>query len=437
MGQEKDALKESASIIQEIEERLEQAISKKKGQIEKDLEERIKREKEEAEKEIEKIEKDFTEEKQALTSYRDTVREYEDNKVSLRNQIKEHLDKAVQFQREIETLTANTLQELHNVDELSRKLEDIHKKAEEKASVLKKDLEEKFGVSAELLKTREYKEVELNLEQELEKLKKIKELLAIPEAEGKEQAEEEEEKKVEEKEEKEEEMAEEEKAEEKAGAEEIEAEKVKGKKEEKLEEETEVEPQVPEEEKIKEEEPEAVKEGGEKELEAETRQKLEDLSKTLENYQKAETIEENGEISYFQKNDKIVLDGKGLILALNNRLDEAKKLYAKLPHSESPKDQFFMKQEIIKHQEALRKVILRGVSMCEKEDCSLPSYTLDILNMDVLKEILEKLNMENWSNEEDFSFFEKYTKNLKDNYDARIAPPETYLKSIVEELGIE
>jgi hypothetical protein len=79
---------------------------------------------------------------------------------------------------------------------------------------------------------------------------------------------------------------------------------------------------------------------------------------------------------------------------------------------------------------------MRGVSMCEKENCALPSYTADILNKDVLKDILEKLNMENWSNQDDFTFFEKYAKNLKTNYYSRITPPAIYLKSIIDELKI-
>ena len=45
--------------------------------------------------------------------------------------------------------------------------------------------------------------------------------------------------------------------------------------------------------------------------------------------------------------------------------------------------------------------------------------------------------MENWSNEDDFTFFEKYAKNLKTNFYSRITPPAIYLKSIIDELEIE
>lgn len=75
--------------------------------------------------------------------------------------------------------------------------------------------------------------------------------------------------------------------------------------------------------------------------------------------------------------------------------------------------------------------------MCEKENCSLPKYTLEILNVDVLKNILEKVSMGNWSNQDDFTSFDNYTKALKDAFYSRITPPAFYLKSIIDELNIE
>jgi len=400
MGKEKGNFKESTSIIEEIEEQLGEALSKKKDEIEKELEERIKREKEEAKKRIEDIEKEFAEEKQALKSYKDTIKEYENNKLKLRDQIKEHLDMAIQFQSDIESLTAKTLEELKALGELNKRLEDLHKEAEEKASVLKKNLEDRFGIVAEVIETNEISEVDIDLDRELSKLKKIKELLTSPAealAEETEEAKEEAEE-MEEVAEKVEEMPEEEEG--------IPA------------------PEVPSEEEL-----EQVELGGEPTFQG--------AFETLEEFRKTESTEDNGEISYFVKDNKVVMDGECLVSALGNNLDEAKKLYIKLNQTESPKDQFFIKQEIIRHQESLRKVIMRSVSMCEKENCSLPSYTADILNMDLLKDILEKLTMENWSNQDDFTFFEKYAKNLKTNFYSRITPPAIYLKSIIDELEIE
>jgi len=52
-----------------------------------------------------------------------------------------------------------------------------------------------------------------------------------------------------------------------------------------------------------------------------------------------------------------------------------------------------------------------------------------------LKEILDKLNLDNWSNEEEFNAFETLTARIKDAFYKRITPPAFYLKSIVQELG--
>jgi len=116
-------------------------------------------------------------------------------------------------------------------------------------------------------------------------------------------------------------------------------------------------------------------------------------------------------------------------------LEEAKKLYLKLSQTESPKEQFFIKQEIINQQEILRKYILRNLKMCEREGAVLPEFTTAILNLDSLKDILEKLSMENWSNPGDFNSFRTLIESLKDAYYAKITPPVYYLKSLIEELG--
>lgn len=417
MKENKDILKESASFIKDIEARLKEAISKKKKEIENELEKKIRRNREEAREKIDQIEKDFAEEKLILTNYLDIIREYENNKLNLRNQIKEQLDKTIQFQKKIEALTAQSLEELKKVSDLYHRLEELHKEVEKKTAVLKKDLEERFGIVADVLKTSELKEEELNLDEELAKLIRIKELLTSSEEERAKSVEEgkEEEKQIvgSEKEIEKEEEYYNEKAYEKEG----------------------IEPAISEEKKTKEDE--LLSEEVCKKVALNSEIAIQDTRKALQEYRKSETEEDKGEIIYFQKNDKIILDVEGLISALNNRLDEAKKLYLKLIQTESLKDQFFIKRQIIIHQEALRKIVLRNISMCEKEKCSLPGYTQDILNMDVLKKILDMLSMENWSDENDFTNFEKYTINLKEKYDARINPPAPYLKSIMEELGIE
>ncbi len=80
--------------------------------------------------------------------------------------------------------------------------------------------------------------------------------------------------------------------------------------------------------------------------------------------------------------------------------------------------------------------MLNIIRICEKDTFLLPYYTQDILNVDVFKIILEKVSMENWSNQEDFNSFDEYDSRLKDAFYERITPPTEYLNSIMKELKI-
>jgi len=161
-----------------------------------------------------------------------------------------------------------------------------------------------------------------------------------------------------------------------------------------------------------------------------------DALEILEKYKKAEP-EEEAEVIYYENDDIKILDSECIVSAVLSRLEEAEKLYKKLAKTESPIDQFFVKQEIIRSQEALRGVILAGTRMLEKESCTLPQYTIGVINMDVLKEILEKLSMQNWSKKTDFNLFNEYAAKLKKDYYARISSLVDYLKSLIDELGLE
>jgi translation initiation factor 2 beta subunit (eIF-2beta)/eIF-5 len=156
----------------------------------------------------------------------------------------------------------------------------------------------------------------------------------------------------------------------------------------------------------------------------------------LERYKKTEP-EEEAEVIYYENDDKKILDSEYIVSAVFSRLEEAEKLYKKLSKTESPIDQFFVKQEIIRSQEALRGVILAGTRMLEKESCTLPEYTIGVMNMDVLKETLEKLSMQNWSKKTDFNLFNEYATRLKKDFYARISVLVDYLKSLLDELGLE
>lgn len=415
MPKNKEILEDKSLIIEEVKDQLEKIFDKKKTEIEKELEGKIQQDKNEAKKKIDQIEKELEEEKEALVKYRTALTAIENNKADTKGQIKEHIAKAVQSLAEIESMTAQTLEELKKVNELSQKLEEFHQAAEEKTDILRKDLEEKFGIVTEGLETKELEDVDLK--QELTRLKRIKELLSPTETTEPVTNTIKETRKVEE---------------------EIEESEVN--KEDELQV---AEPKMNEasESSLSEENEEKNKEAlaeGESEkstLKGET--SFQEAFETLARFRKSEKAKNDGELSYFQNKGKMILDGENLISNLNRDLDEAKKLFIKLTKVGSSKEQFFIKQEIIRYQKSLRKTILGSVRLCEKETCSLPKYTLDILNIDVLKDILEKVSMENWSNQDDFHSFNEFAKRIKDAYYERITPWAAYLKSVIEELGIE
>lgn len=160
-----------------------------------------------------------------------------------------------------------------------------------------------------------------------------------------------------------------------------------------------------------------------------------DALEVLSKFKKTEP-EEGGEVCYYEYNERIIVDSECLINAMQNHLGEGKKLYEKLAQTEAPKDQFFVKQEIIRHQEALRGMIEIATKILEKENSSLPQHTMQVINEKVLKELLENLSMQNWSNQDDFTFFDEYARKIKLEFDASTDPKVEFLKSIIAALGI-
>jgi len=451
MKKEKETTFESVSIIEEIENQLEEILSRKKESIEKELEEKIRREKEEAQKRIQAIEEELSEEKQTLSTYRALFAEFEEKKQEIKTQIKDHLARAIELQSQIENMTAQTMNELKVVSELNQELEKLHHEALEKATSLKKTLEEKYGIVAELPESNGDTEVGVDLKRELLKLKKIKELLESNEVyleplekEGPESTSEEREETVKEEvetefeadeevklaAESEEKEKEEEEEEVKAGAEEVVLEDVGEK--------IEVEKEVLEAELSAEVKEQKGEEVGTEEVKEEEKPAqgsgLEDIYNLLEKYRKEEKIEGNGTISFYENEGKIIVDSEYLVSKMSEYVEEAKKLYIKLSQTESPREQFFVKQDIIRFQEELRKMMLGVVELCEKESCNLPEFTSEIINKEVIKDILERVTLGNWSNQEDFAAFDMYAREIKNAFNSVLTPPEKYLEAIHREL---
>jgi len=414
MPQDHDVFNESARVIDEIENQLDKILQKKIGQIDENLEVTILKAREEAGRERETVEKDISKEKNALAEYRNMIREAEAERASLIGDVREHFKKILQFQQEIEGLAKSTAEEIRAVNEIQSKLEETRERTAERAAFLKNDLRERFGIVADVPEEKE-EPLRMDLELELEKLRKIKELLAMESAakniqgivgpaDGDE------------------------------GPSDVSkprnGEEPKGLRIPKIQdliESSEAAPEKPEgptsPADLQPAQPEEAPAIGEEELAA-----------FLDSCRKSEPSDGWGEIELFQRGEKAVIDGERLVAAVEKNLEESRRLIEKLSQTESPKDQFFIKQELVNYQEGLRALFLRIVKMTEKGAWSLPRFTRDVLNIQILRAFLERLSMENWSNADEFGLFATGAKDMQAAFKAKIQPRTDYLRSLKEEI---
>jgi hypothetical protein len=462
-------LDESTVVIQEIESNLEKALQKRKDEVEHELQEKIRREKEESERKLSEIETEFEKDRGTIKEFRGLVSEFESARQTLKKEIEDHLQRAMRYQQDIEKLTSLTLAELNKVDELSQQLVDLRQSSERRVAEIRSRLQDRFGIPGPAPSRPEPVEVpESDLEQELIKLKRIKQLLeedtlsaetapdqASPEAVFPE-----------------------------AGVREADGPPVPSEPESRaaepgaaasprvdfkmpeinqfIEDFMKREPssvagpdalhEIPE--PLPEEIPKAMSESqlpevlpdgiagaghgiGEPKPETPPGDEPKDLQavfQALDPYRKTESVDDAHDITYYQKGPRTILDGESLVRAGLHVLLSGRKLLQKLGQTDSPKDQFFIKQELINDQETLRKVVLRAVKMCDKESASLPHFTADVLNLGVLKDILDRLTLDNWSNPDSFKAFDVSFEQLKETFSRMTTPPANYLRSILDEL---
>jgi hypothetical protein len=342
------------------------------------------------------------------------IREAEAERASLLGGIRDHFKKILRFQDEIEGLAKATAEEIRAVNEIQGRLEETRVRTAERAAFLKNDLRERFGIVADVPEEKE-EPLRMDLELELEKLRKIKELLAMEsaaksiqgmmgQAEGFEPPEE---------------LAHPQNGEEQVGLKVPEIQELiesSGP--------TEGEPDGPT----------SAAEAPPPATEDERTASEEELEEFLDACRRTEPSDGWGEIHYLQRGDRAVVDGERLISVIDKTIEESRRLSEKLGQTESPKDQFFIKQELINWQEGLRAIFLRTLKMCEKGTWSLPRFTRDVLNTQVMRVFLERLSMENWSNPDEFGLFSDSVKELRTAFEAKIQSRAAYLRSLKEEV---
>ena len=418
MEHDPNIFRDSSQVIQEVEDQLERILQNKFRDVDAELVERINREKEAARQRKEEIEREFAKEKTALTDYRVVIRDFEEQRAGLLNEARDRFQKVLKFQAEIEKLAKSTVDEIKRVNEIQERLEDLRTKTSERAAFLKNDLKERFGIVADVMEE-EPKPLGLDLDKELEKLRKIKDLLAIESAAaslgrmGGEAA-------------RREDLAVMDAVADSAGVEIPELQDLIAGPTAPDNPETPTE-EAPPVETALEPAPEPVPDACEMDSE-------EDLVAFLENCRRTEPANGSGEIHYFQKDKVIIADPEKILAAVDRTLEEAQRLSLKLGQTESPKDQFFIKQELINWQEGLRALFLRVIKMCEKSSWSLPRHTLEVVNPQILRRLLERLSMENWSNLEEFASFSAAMSEIKKAFQAKVVPRRAYLLSLKREI---
>jgi hypothetical protein len=426
MDHDPNIFRDSSQVIQEVENQLERILQKKFSDVDSELVERINREKEAARRRKEEIEREFEKEKTALNDYRTMVRDFEEQRAGLLNEARDRFQNVLKFQSEIETLAKSTVAEIKRVNEIQDKLEELRTRTSERAAFLKNDLKERFGIVTEVMEEEEAKPLGLDLDQELEKLRKIKDLLAIESAAaslgrmGGVAA-------------RREDLADLDAAASSAGLDipEIQDLIAGPAAEEQVAPAAEAAP-APAPAPLAAPEPPTFsvpEAGGSDETGSE-----EEVVACLESYRRTEPANGSGEIHYFQKDRAVVADPEKILAAVDKTLDEAQRLSMKLGLTESPKDQFFIKQELINWQEGLRALFLRVIKMCEKSAWALPRFTEDIVNTQVLRGLLERLSMENWSNLEEFASFSAAMGEIRKAFQARVEPRLPYLRSLKRDI---
>ena len=389
-----------------FEKRIEDVVAEKKNEIEKVLVETIDQEKVKARQRIAELEQEFQKEKENLNRHKVILEGVKSATEDIRGPLRKHIEQARHLRIQIRQMATQILEECRKAGELTRKIRELSRNADEETALLQARLADRYGTTAPIADSLERSGINADLEQEVSRLNEFVERLSAeigePASDGE-------------------------------GVMEIGigrgddlqvpenlgpgATVVKSETPQKEEEHLGTVPP-----------PAAPKDtAGVTDLDA--------ISGALEAYRRTESVPNGGEFHYYQKAAAIVLDGESLLAPMTRLIESAKNRHARLAETRSAKEQFFLKREIIDQQELLRKVVLRAVKLCEKEKGFLPHHTSDIINVQTLKDILERLNMGNWSDSYEMKTFEDEISALKAVLSARTSDRLTYQKSILDQLN--
>ncbi|HVP89609.1 MAG TPA: hypothetical protein VMS75_00175 [Terriglobales bacterium] len=412
--------KEITTVFEGIESQLDRSLSVQRDTIEKELVERVAREKEEAQKRIDAAEREIAESRRVLESHKAALAELKSAKEQLQGRIKGHMERAASCQQMMEKMSGQAYEEYEQVNHLGLELDGVRQRADRETALLRKHLEEKYGLKADIQAVLEPSETMAEVRQQMLKMKRVRELLetgsdaAAPEAPAEAPF-----------------AAPAEREAERPAEPPAERPVLRGHPQISLIETLEPAADVADAEGAA-QEPDASSDYDY--AEAAEAEEVRMLTERLAQYRRSEPVFNGTEFAYFQKGKRMVLDGESFIGTLAKVSDVARGLHINLGQKEMSKDLFLIKQEILNQQEVLRKTFLRVVRFCEKEDGTLPKGVAEVLTVRTMKDILERLTFGNWSNPADFNAFLDHVAFLRAALKKDVGSSRDYLRSVLDQL---
>ena len=427
---------EPTAFLDDIEQRVSEIFSAQKTEVEQGLIEKITREKEEALRKIEAVNQEFAQVRGFLDEHKSVMAELQGAEENLRGQIRGHFDRAVNYQKMMENATGLAGDELERIASLNQDLEKIRLRAEDEYKNIKKNLAGYTGIAARIPAPAESAASGVDWNEELLKLKKVRDLLstlrqaefapaleavtpeppAVPET-----------------------FASHVSAEDDGVRDDVEF--------------ADSDPAwgdipgsqigivsvspVPAEEPCA----EAAVLPAEPQLAVEPTAaapapdaEREFCLAALARYRRTEPVNNGLELGFFAAEAGTVLDAESFMTAVGKIVEGAGQLHSQLDKTGSVKDLFLLKQEILNQQEVLRKVFFRVVRFCDKENGKLPEIFAEVVSALGMKEIIERLTMANWSDPSDFRPFLKELMALKNAFEVRMVASGNYHKAVLDQV---
>ncbi|MFO7733707.1 MAG: hypothetical protein R6X21_08660 [Candidatus Aminicenantes bacterium] len=448
----------AAATIENIEKQMEAFFAAQQSEVEQGLLEKINREKEEAQKKIDTVRREFEKVRGILEEHRAVMTELEIARESLRTRIQEHFVRAMDHHKLMENAAVLSIDELQKIDDLSRQLADIRQRAVEETSTLRELLQGQAGIDPELPAFSESAEPLVDWSKELSKMKKVQALLTSSNGTETHDA-----APIE--------SAEPAAASTPAPSPEAEPEPAEAAPPASYAapdaEDTPESPEFSESDPGWDDIPAAASHAAPapseprgpwldddaaahaaadtapqaasetiEDIVPEQARTANSLSKVLADYRKSEPINNGIDLGFFEVGTTAMLDGESFVTAIGKICAGARDLHDQLTRTESVKDLFLLKQEILNQQEVLRKVYFRVVRFCDKESGVLPVYLEDILSVPAMKDSLERLTMANWSDPSDFQPFVREIAALRAAFEAKTDPPGDYIQSVLDQVGL-